>query len=313
MSLLLTLWACLGGAPREPTVTLGALPQDFTPTVVDPDAGVVFGFGGGPFVGVTARTLAAWRLTGETLAATGPAGEGWYVAAEGHGAELWAIVATARADKTGSDYRLVVERDGRWEERGPIPATSLTALTVGDGGEGYAVGVGQLWRTTDGGRSWTKLSGAPMPGQVAEQLGLVDGRLLVSGARLMRSDDHGEAFRVQHDEAVLATDGVWVVTGQRGAARVGQLSGDAVTWRGSLPEGLRPAAIGASPGGVRVLANEEGTSRLVVFTSRDGGNTFTERRLSGVSDPAWVGLGEALWWVDVERKLRGVVPPKAGE
>ena len=306
MSLLLTLWACLGGAPREPTTSLGALPQDFTPTVVDPDAGVIFGFGGGPFVDVPARTLAAWRL-GAKANATGPQGLGWYVAADGSASELWAVIATAKADKSGSEYRLVVERAGRWEERGPIPATSLTALAVGEQGEGYAVGVGQLWRTADGGRSWSQLRGAPAPGQVSEQLGLLGERLIVSGARLMRSDDHGVTWRVQHDEPVLATDGEWVITGQTGAARVGQLSGDAVLWRGSLPQGHRPAAIAGSPEGVRVLANKEGTSRLVVFTSRDGGMTFTERRLSGVSDPAWVGLGAALWWVDVERSVRGTV------
>ncbi len=310
MSLLLTLWACLGGAPREPTTALGALPQDFTPTVVDPDAGVIFGFGGGPFVGVTARTLAAWRL-GAKAAATGPQGPGWYVAADGSPTELWAVIATAKADKSGSDYRLVVEGGGRWEERGPIPATSLTDLAVGEGGEGYAVGVGQLWRTADGGRSWTQIRGAPAPGQVQEQLGLVGERLIVGGARLLRSDDHGVSWRVQHDDPVLATDGVWVVTGQTGAARVGQLNGDAVTWRGSLPEGLRPAAIAGSAEGVRVLANKEGTSRLVVFTSRDGGMTFTERRLSGVSDPAWVGLGDALWWVDVERRVQATQATKA--
>lgn len=310
MSLLLTLWACLGGAPREPTTALGALPHDFTPTVVDPDAGVIFGFGGGPFVGVSARSLAAWRLGAEATA-TGPQGPGWYVAADGAGSELWAVIATAKADKSGSVYRLVVERAGRWEERGAIPATSLTALAVGEGGEGYAVGVGQLWRTADGGRSWSQVRGAPAPGQVSEQLGLVGGRLLVSGARLLRSDDHGETWRVQHHEPVLATDGEWVVTGQTGAARVGQLAGDAVLWRGALPEGFRPAAISGSTGGVRVLANKEGTSRLVVFTSRDGGMTFTERRLSGVSDPAWVGLGDALWWVDVERKAQGTQPTKA--
>ena len=36
----------------------------------------------------------------------------------------------------------------------------------------------------------------------------------------------------------------------------------------------------------------------------------TERRLSGVSDPAWVGLGDALWWVDVERRVQGTQATK---
>lgn len=309
MSLWLTLWACLGGGPREPTTSLGALPEDFTPTVVSPDAGVIFGFGGGPFVGVGARTLAAWR-PGVKATATGLQGPGWYVAAEGGGGELWAVIATARDDKTGADYRLVVERDGRWEERGPIPASSLTHLAVGEGGEGYVVGVGQLWRTADGGRSWSKLSGAPAPGQVAEQLGLVGERLIVSGARLVRSDDHGQTWWVQHDEAVLATDGEWVVTGQTGPAKVGRVEGERVRWLGALPEGLRPAAIAGTADGVRVLVNKLGTSQLLVLTSRDGGQTFTERRLSGLSDPAWVGLGDGLWWVDVDRRVRGVSPTR---
>ncbi|MBK7758853.1 MAG: hypothetical protein IPI35_21150 [Deltaproteobacteria bacterium] len=47
MSLLLTLWACPRRRPREPTHLPRRLAPDFTPTVVDPDARVIFGFGGG--------------------------------------------------------------------------------------------------------------------------------------------------------------------------------------------------------------------------------------------------------------------------
>ncbi|MBK7758854.1 MAG: hypothetical protein IPI35_21155 [Deltaproteobacteria bacterium] len=163
-----------------------------------------------------ARSLAAWRLGAEATA-TGPQGPGWYVAADGAGSELWAVIATAKADKSGSAYRLVVSAPGAgraWAH----PRHQPHRLGRGRAGRRVRRGVGQLWRTADGGRSWSQLRGAPAPGQVSEQLGLLGERLIVSGARLMRSDDHGVTWRVQHDEPVLATDGEWVITGQTGAA-----------------------------------------------------------------------------------------------
>ena len=87
---------------------------------------------------------------------------------------------------------------------------------------------------------------------------------------------------------------------------MGELVDGAVRFAGELPAGWLADRVrgGGAKGVVRVRANKVGTSQLAVFESRDGGRTFTRQRISGASDPAWVGLGEGVVAMDVERRLR---------
>lgn len=300
MSWLSALFGCAAASVRP----VASLPATFTPTVVDADEGVLYGFEGGPFEPLAARRLAAWKVGGAAPVAVGPGGPGWYRAVDSAGGETWAVVATPRADGMGSDWRLLVGSADTWTERGPIPATSVTGVVVEGGGVGWAVGVQQLWRTADGGATWAKIVGAPAPGNVAETLGVVDGRLVLGGARLLATADAGATWATLLDGPVPATDGRWVVSGNETGLRVGKVGGAAVEARGSLPEGWVADAVRGDGETVRVRANKLGSSRVTVYTSADGGRTFQARDLSGVSDLTWVGLGrEGVLWMDVRRSV----------
>jgi hypothetical protein len=305
----MSLLALLGCAPATPRPRLPSLPPSFTATEVVAESVVtVFGFDGGPFVLLPERRLAAWRVEGAEARAVGPSGAGWYRAAAQGPDELWAVTATLAPEGQGSLYRLHVERAGAWEDRGPIPATSLTGLAVEGGGVGWVVGVRQLFHTVDGGASWQAVPDALAPGDVPETIGVSGpGGLLVGGSALRATTDGGATWATPLPAPVVATDGRWIVSGTSDRPRVGELVDGAVRWTGELPVGWladRVRAGGGAEGVVRVRANKVGTSQLAVFESRDGGRTFARQRISGASDPAWVGLGEGVVAMDVERRLR---------
>ena len=133
------------------------------------------------------------------------------------------------------------------------------------------------------------------------------GVLLSGAARAQSPDDEWGTLQPPLPAPVVATDGRWIVSGTSDRPRVGELVDGAVRWTGELPVGWladRVRAGGGAEGVVRVRANKVGTSQLAVFESRDGGRTFARQRISGASDPAWVGLGEGVVAMDVERRLR---------
>ena len=288
----------LFGCQPAPT-RLYTLPSTFTPTAVLPASETILGFEGGPFVPLPERRLAAHRVG---VGAVGPQGVGWYQAAAAGGGELWAVAATLSSSGSGSDYRLWVESAGAWQDRGPIPATSLTSVAVAGPGVGWAVGVNQLFRTEDGGGTWIAVPGAPAPGTVRETLAVL-GRdaLVLGGGALLSTVDAGATWTTLSDEPALATDGRWVVSGRAEPWRVGRIEAGAVRWIGELPAGWYPDQVGENGGSPVIVAAQLGTTGIL--TTEDGGRTFRARR-TGASNVQWVGLGPKVWWVEVDRIVR---------
>lgn len=293
---LLTLLGCLGGSPSK---VMGDLPATFTATVVDVPGGTVFGFDGGPFVPLPERRLAAFRLTSSGATPVGPSGAGWYRAVATAGGESWAVIATPREDKNGSHYRLVVGLGESWEERGPIPATSLTHVATAGGAVGWAVGVRQLWRTADGGASWQAVDGVLPSGGSTECVAVAGRRVVVGAGGLVASEDAGETWTKIDDAPVLACDTAWVAARD---GRVGRIERGGVTWVSTVPEGWLAHGLWSDAGGVWIRATRNG--QVGVFEGAAAGGGLRLHRIPGVGDPDWVGLGAPLTWMDLGRQVR---------
>lgn len=303
MKFLLALFGCTG----SPSATrVAQLPSTFTTTVVvSADAPVFLGFDGGPFVPIEQRRLAAWRVEGARATAVGPEGPGWYQAAAQAGGEVWAVAATLLPSGSGAAYRLIVGGAAGWEDRGPIPASSIGQVATDGHGGGWVVGVGQLYRTLDGGGRWEVVVGAPAPGNVAETMGIpeADG-LVVGGGALLRTENGGLTWRTLLAEPVLATDGTWVVSGSADKLTVSRRAGDKLVKTGELAGGWQADAVFGSGDLVRIRATKLGSGTVTVLESRDGGKTFEPVRVRGASNTHWVSLGSTVWSVDVERVIR---------
>ncbi|GDX81252.1 hypothetical protein LBMAG42_30630 [Deltaproteobacteria bacterium] len=301
MKFLLALFGCTGGAGAT---RAAQLPVTFTPTVVvSAEAPIFLGFEGGPFAPIEQRRLAAWRIDGAQAMAMGPEGPGWYQAAAQVGGEVWAVAATLLPSGSGATYRLVVGGAAGWEDRGPIPASSIGHVATDGRGGGWVVGVGQLFRTRDGGASWVGVTGAPAPGNVAETLGMPGpDELIVGGGALLRTEDGGATWRALLAQPVLATDGTWVVSGTAERLVVSRRSGDNLTQTAEIEGGWQPDAVFGAGEVVRIRATKSGS--VFVLESTDGGRIFAPVRARGLSDPHWVGLGTAVWSIDVERVVR---------
>lgn len=310
MTLLATLFGCVGGT----ATVAGQLPATFTPTVVVEAGGPwVFGFEGGPFAPLTERRLAQWRPDGVGLpdGAAGPAGEGWFQGADARGDVVWAVAARKRPDvEAGSLYTLWRWQSsgpgsGTWTEGGAIPASSLTGIAVEDADSGWAIGVRHLWRTEDGGRTWNLVEGAPAAGDVPASVAVRGaGQAVVAGARLLYTADAGRSWAALSDTPVHATDGTWAVARTDSGVRVGRLD-PTVTWVGEHAGQWMPHAVAEGGGRLRVLASRADRAGLVVLESGDGGRTFDEQRVTGATDPTWVGLGDKVWAVDTSRRVKG--------
>lgn len=299
MNLLFALFGCSSGAQL-----IATLPSTFTPLHVIADSPqIVLGFEGGPFIPLPQRRLAAYEIQGQQLKAIGPTGTGWYQAGYRQGNCLWVIAATARPDGNGSLYQLWSVDPQGWHDQGLLPATSLTDLATEDGQAGWAVGVQQLYRTENAGQSWQKIQGAPAPGNVRESLGIIGPqRLFIGGGALLYTENAGNTWKSWHSEPILATDGHWALAGTTGQ-KVAKIENDHLTWISEIDAQWYPQRVQNTPQGLRILATKSQSSQLVVLDSKDGGQYFTVRRLTGASDPAWVGLGQEILWMDVRRKL----------
>lgn len=291
------------------------LPGDFVVHSIleDPEgAPVLLGYQGGPFAPLAERTLALYRVEGESPARTLEPAPGWIAASASAGASVWAVQATPHPDRDGSAYAVLVSEDGgrSWERRGAIPSLSVTALAVSGRGWGWATGALDLWRTTDGGRTWTQVSvpgprGVQRPNVAAPEPGVV----LVGGPSLRRSRDGGETWQVLSEHEVLATDGTWV-TGRDGErVRVGRIDGAAVAWGPSLEAALLPDAVAAwGDDGVIVRAAPvgSGAGRGVALLSAHGGDELSRTLLRGDSDTGMVGLGPGgrVWRLEGDRSLK---------
>lgn len=286
---------------------VGSLPEGFTPTaVVAETRPIVLGFDGRAFAPLPERRLAAYRVTGGATERVGPGGSGWYATAHAAGGVLWTVVAEPRPDGEGSTYRLVVAQGDRWQERGPIPATSLTGIGTDGAAAGWAVGVGQLFHTADGGERWTRLEGAPATDSVPQPVAARGAHgALLGGDALRVSEDDGATWRTLLDRPVAATDGRWVVTGGVDDARIGCVEGSGVRWSGTLPSGWRADALAQDDAGVlHVRARRVGTTQLAAFESTDNGTTFVLHPLPGASGAESVGVGQVTLWVDSRGTLR---------
>jgi len=304
--------ACAGGVSVSETV--GQLPSGFVAAAIleDPTGGpLLFGYGGGASTPVAQRRTALWRIAGGEASEVMPSEPGWFVAAARSGAQIWGVRAAKDAAQDGNRYTVVVSENGGqdWEARGDIPSESVTALAVSEDGWGWAGGVADLWRTTDGGRTWSPVvvpgsRGVQKPNFAAPAPGVV----LVGGPTLRRSGDGGETWVTLSADEVLATDGAWVAGTLGDGVRLGRIEGDAVAWRGSLDEALLPDALVSDGDKVVVRAAPTGKDvgrYVALIVSVDGGETLGFEKLRGPSSTATVGLGDGqVWRLTQDRALK---------
>ena len=304
--------ACAGGVTRSETV--GQLPGDFVASAILEDAGgapLLFGHDGGASTAPKERRAAIWRVDAGAVTRALAAEPGWFVAAARRGAQIWGVRASRGADQDGSRYTVVVSENGGqdWEARGEIPSESVTALSVAGDGWGWAGGVADLFRTTDGGRTWSPVAvpgsrGVQKPNFAAPEPGVV----LVGGPTLRRSEDGGETWVTLSEDEVLATDGAWVAGSYGQGVRLGRIEGDAVAWRGELEEALLPDALTSDGDAVFVRAAPTGEDvgrYVALIVSVDGGETLGWEKLRGPSSTGTVGLGDGrIWRLTQDRSLK---------
>jgi hypothetical protein len=308
----LAAFAC-GGSTVGTWSPVAQLPTDFTVAriVAAPDPILVGYRASGPSPRLPDRTAAIFTVQGGTVQAPWSA-TGWLVDADVAGEQVWALHATLRPDGEGSDYALVTSSDGgrSWQERGPIPATSLTRIRVEGDGCGWAHGVQFLLRSCDHGNTWGAVEAPGFRKAIGEPLAVAPGgTALLGGRMLQRTTDGGATWTpVSHDE-VVATDGTFVVA--RKPLRVGRIAGDVVAWAGQVPGEYEPDGVTHADEEVWVRAAPLGRgagSAIVLFHSPDGGHTFQAVEARGGSDTNRVGFGPdgTVYHLDQGRQLKAL-------
>lgn len=243
-------------------------------------------------------------------------GQGWMIAAAQRVGEVWAVRARLRPEGEGSLYNLLVSSDFgvSWSDHGPIPAQSITSVSLAGGGVGWVHGAHNLWRTADGGANWTAVSAPGIRDSSREHI-LADGPLTawLAGPALLRTEDGGATWRVLESDGVEITDGRFVVGHVANGMRVGRLGPGGIRWGATWSGDLLARYLASDGERLTVLASHTGRdvgSGPVLLRSRDGGQTLVAEQVRGPSDANSYALAgpDGLLWVDQGRKLRVRVP-----
>ena len=206
---------------------------------------------------------------------------------------------------------LQVSQDGgqTWASSGPIPATSLTAVSVAPDGCGWVIGVKHLLRTCDRGASWQVVQ-APLFLRGIHQPLVATGRdsLVLGGTGLFRTDDAGVSWIQLAESDVVASDGHFVVAREGETLRVGALGGQTVAWVGTWEHYALPGPIWSSGPVLRVLAaplGDDAGRGLALLRSEDAGATAERSRVGRSSEIATAAFGHdgAVLHLDLERRL----------
>jgi hypothetical protein len=295
-TMALTLAACGGSdVSWEP---VAALPERFVP------AGMAFADDGAVVIAgeideAGATRAVTFRWDGDALRQTLDA-PGYALAVSIDSGAAWLVTGTRRAEGLGSDYRALRSLDGgaSWEDRGPVPARSVTRVQSLGPEEVAVLGTRALARSADAGSTWTALDATGARDGVRERLGHVGGRLLVIGDGVRASADGGATWIEQGvaGARVFAVDGGAVVAQHAGAIKFGRMEPGGPRWRAALPDTLLPFALRVEGERVRVLAQPGGDDTgkgLRLYESADGGATWTAWRLPALPRAEAAALGPA--------------------
>lgn len=173
------------GAWLEPACVAAYESCDSAVTVILPDTGR------------SARLVNAPRLARPTAGTVPPDGGRWWVAGRDLRTHLWALAVSADNGRTWTVTRVPwpgAPPDLGWAvaDRG----TELVAIATGRVDPTGVLGLLAIFRSGDGGRTWTKTRG-PLPGSVAgTPVVAADGALLVNtqDGQALRSSDGGRTF-----------------------------------------------------------------------------------------------------------------------
>jgi photosystem II stability/assembly factor-like uncharacterized protein len=199
-----------------------------------------------------------------------------------------AAVTTARCGQPVSTHATVAAPAASWSVADRAGTLDLLSVDMVDPSHGWAVGDidprgsgGAVWRTTDSGRHWVRLTGlvevATSVHFVNQQTGWIAGY----AGRIDRTDDGGASWRPQRPERAREVfNSIWAIDDQRAWA-VGVNGLGARTIDGGATWTPMPLGVAADFWSVRFFTAERGwavgTGGAIAMTN-DGGATWTAVR-----------------------------------
>lgn len=277
------------------------LPEDFHATstlALSPTAALFAGYFQSRATWIEDRDAAIFRWE-NTEPQRVYGGAGWVECASAVGQTVWAIAAVLRPDHNGSFYRALVSSDGgrSFGERGAVPVQSLSAMVAVSANEAWVLGAYTLARTNDGGRSWQDVRAPGTRDPIREKLALVGGRLVLIGDGALSTSDGGKTWdRVVGNGVKLGAIDRLTIAGAFGSnTRIGFMDAAGPRWTASVDmKGAIPFRIVADGQHLRIaaeFADSRAERGIVVYESKDGGQTWKSTWLTGVTTPGAIGFG----------------------
>ncbi len=313
MRLAIMIFGSLFGCRSEHSTSVGQLPRDFVPEAWASSATStwVTGYLGTASAPLHQRTVAVFRLDEHGVAQEALNSPGYGVAIDVQGDQRWVAVGQPNPQGSGSTYELWVSEPGRpWARRAPIPAGSLVRLAVTEDGNGFAMGIRELWRYTPE-TGWASVG---LPPDVTPLTGLSQGAdgLWLGGRGLALSKDAGNTWNLVSATPIdfLSHDQVVEKNG-----RVGTLSASLPDWTtGPVPFGPVVASRSAREGRALMTADSrpghEGA--FILFRQALSGQGWAQSHPRGPLGPNgfWLDHDGCLLKIDLSRSVSRSCPSR---
>lgn len=243
-------------------------------------------------------------------------GAGWPVAIDAVGKVWFAIGGVLKEAGEGSDYRLLRSTDAArtWEERGPIPAGSITQVLAVSDEEAWIRGAKTLARTTDGGATWKRVSLQGERQLFRERWRRDGGGVAMIGDGIASTRDGGETWHYEPtpSTSVYDLDGQYVLAARDERPLIGRRAEQTEpTWFATLPLNREPLRLTVSGDTFRVLTRRADPSHgagIKLHRSTNGGASWSQQSL-GLRPTVDIAGAEFGLGVDLFRRVYGRLAP----